>query len=210
VDTEEKAYFLGLLYADGYNNTNKGYFELSLAESDGDVLCGLLDIFQPGRPLQFVEKKGESHQNQLRVSVTSKRLSSSLKKLGCVKAKTFKIKFPAWLRDDLVRHFIRGYFDGDGCLCIRYLENTRPQAHLSFTGNKDFCLGLRKVLSVKSSIHARQPGRNNSNRTLTMTNKAQIVGILDWLYFDAVVYFERKYKKYLELKDIVKKEEKLK
>ena len=38
IDTEEKAYFLGFLYADGYNNTDRNSVALSLKEDDKEIL----------------------------------------------------------------------------------------------------------------------------------------------------------------------------
>ena len=38
IDTEEKAYFVGFLFADGYNNTERHSVNLSLAEKDREIL----------------------------------------------------------------------------------------------------------------------------------------------------------------------------
>ena len=55
IDTEEKAYFLGFLYADGYNNTDRNSVNLSLKETDKDILIRLNNLIQPDKPLQYVD-----------------------------------------------------------------------------------------------------------------------------------------------------------
>ena len=51
IDTEEKAYFLGFLYADGCNATNRNAVILSLKEDDRDILEKLNSLLQPQKPL---------------------------------------------------------------------------------------------------------------------------------------------------------------
>lgn len=37
--------------------------------------------------------------------------------------KTFDLKMPN-IPDEMIRHFIRGYFDGDGCICKYLIKGT--------------------------------------------------------------------------------------
>ena len=59
IDTEEKAYFLGFLYADGYNNTDRNSVNLSLKEDDKEILEKLNNLLQPNKPLQFVNTSNQ-------------------------------------------------------------------------------------------------------------------------------------------------------
>src|SRR5690606_34041342 len=63
IDTEEKAYFLGFLYADGYNNTDRNSVALSLKEDDKEILEILNNLLQPNKPLQYVEIKTTNSTN---------------------------------------------------------------------------------------------------------------------------------------------------
>jgi hypothetical protein len=67
-------------------------------------------------------------------SIYNTKIVSDLYKHGCVNNKTFKIKLPK-LREDLIRHFIRGYFDGDGCISL---------PNIKILGNEDFISSLQK------------------------------------------------------------------
>ena len=55
IDTEEKAYVLGLLYADGYNNTDRNSVSLSLKESDKEILEKVTSLIQPTKPLSYLD-----------------------------------------------------------------------------------------------------------------------------------------------------------
>lgn len=55
------------------------------------------------------------------LSVNSIHACNLLIKLGCIQRKTYTLKFPdqsIFINPDLIRHFIRGYFDGDGSVFI--------------------------------------------------------------------------------------------
>lgn len=52
------------------------------------------------------------------LAMASKHMCESLEKWGLTQNKTFTITFPDFLKEDLISHFVRGYFDGDGCACI--------------------------------------------------------------------------------------------
>lgn len=141
IDTEEKAYVLGLLYADGNNNEERNSISLGLKETDKEILEKITALIQPTKPLQYVDvscsrkKEGfENSQNQCRMVIASKHISHRLVKLGCGKAKTHILTFPTkeQVPSHLIRHFIRGYFDGDGSI------SGDRQKLFSFEGTIDF------------------------------------------------------------------------
>ena len=55
IDTEEKAYILGFLYADGYNDTNKNAVCISLKYDDVEILNTITKIIQPTKPLFYLD-----------------------------------------------------------------------------------------------------------------------------------------------------------
>lgn len=74
-------------------------------------------------PVQsYVVKEGKGAGNTYyRVFITSKKLAEDLTKYGCHSNKTYDLTFPnkkIFANEDLIRHFIRGYFDGDGSVFI--------------------------------------------------------------------------------------------
>lgn len=197
INNEEKAYFLGLLYADGCNNTKKGVVGLGLKESDKALLQQLNNLLQPAKPLQFCSKaydrnkKGfENSQDQYSIIISSRINSNNLVELGVYQAKTFKLKFPTLQQvpEHLQSHFIRGYCDGDGYI---------GKAQVSFVSTKEFCESVERLLKEKLNINSyiRQKGIKNTYE-LSLNNKACRT-FLKFIYNDAHIYLQRKYDKYI-------------
>lgn len=120
IDTPNKAYILGFWYADGSVSRVNNSAVLALKETDEDTLEKIRKAIGSTKPLY--------HKNYLHPDGTERRIvslvlngdktCSNFEKWGCPPAKTFLIDFPDFLREDLYSHFIRGYFDGDGCACV--------------------------------------------------------------------------------------------
>lgn len=105
IDTQEKAYLLGLLYADGYNY--KKYFRLDLHKKDIDILYKI-------QKLIFLDDKDHvtpyKNRDTVYLNVYSVHISKTLTNIGCTNNKSLTITFPV-IQKDLQRHFIRGYYD---------------------------------------------------------------------------------------------------
>jgi len=201
IDTEEKAYILGLLYADGYNNTDRNSVSLGLKEDDKEILDKITAIIQPDKPLQYIDlstqkktKGFENSQNQYRMVIANKHISQRLVELGCGKAKTHNLTFPReeQVPSHLIRHFVRGYFDGDGWV---------GEKAISVVSTLDFCNSLAEILkeefNINCYIRARHPERNNSIRMLEL-NKKSARTFLKWIYKDSNINLQRKHDRYLK------------
>lgn len=109
--------------------------------------------------------------------------------------------------NDMFRHFLRGYFDGDGSICESFSNKNSITATLyaTITGSHGFInaieVKLLDILGIKGTVQ-------NKGRVSTLkytTNKAKI--LLNYLYKDSTIYLDRKYSKYV---DIVVKNNRLK
>ena len=120
IDTEYKAYILGLLWADGHNCVKKGSIILELQEQDEELLLKINDIMQNERPLrlQMLHNKNEKWQNQYRLILQSKYTSSVLEIYGMVQNKSLVLEFPKCVSQEFYAPFILGYFDGDGSISL--------------------------------------------------------------------------------------------
>ena len=209
IDTEEKAYFLGFLYSDGNVKKDKSRVSLTLAEHDKEILIKLSDIVYGYENLDFIKSKKENIQNQYSLNIYNKIVAESLIKLGCTPAKSLTLQFPEWLTEkELQRHFIRGYFDGDGSLSVSGPDN---QYTWQITSTKDFCIpiyNILKELNINSHFSENKKSierGNNITKTLSSSGNRQVSKLCNWMYKDATIYLERKYKKYLALKNLCKK-----
>jgi hypothetical protein len=125
IDTEDKAYFLGLIFADGcivYDPIKFRYNVLiTLHPKDVHILESFIK-FIDGEMTVWKNKNREICQ----VSLSGKKIVIDLIKLGAIPNKTFKLNYPK-INVKLEKHFLRGYFDGDGCIRIRtdHRDNTQ-------------------------------------------------------------------------------------
>ena len=185
IDSEDKAYFLGFLYADGYNNTKKHEVSITLQPRDVEILNVFNLKLESNKPLR---KDGI----YIKLAIENKKISEDLNNLGCVKAKSHFLKFPQNLSNELIRHFIRGYFDGDGSVCI-----TKTCSMIQITSNGLFLRELQTILMKNCSLNETKLGKRHrkyDNDILTMSygGKKQLGRIYHYLYDDSTYYLARK------------------
>lgn len=121
IDNPDKAYILGLLAADGYNDEIRGKVEISLQEEDGYILQEICDKIFENRKISYRKVYGEKNKignvkTSYRLNICSRKVSQDLTKCGIKQNKSFMLKWPE-IDSMLNWHFIRGLFDGDGCIC---------------------------------------------------------------------------------------------
>ena len=214
IDTDEKAYFLGFLYADGNVKTNKNMVVLSLKESDREILERLNKLIHVDKPL-FVEKnkRDGNRENTVGIRICNKNITDKLIKHGCHPNKTFTLTFPEWLNESLYSSFIRGYFDGDGYIGI--IRDSRKDKNgnqyekyyhkFTLTGNEVFLKGiadvLKQKLDVNSSFEIRHKNRDNGIATMTVKGSNQIEKVYDFLYYNSKLYLIRKHEIFKKIKN---------
>ena len=186
IDNEYKAYFLGLLYADGSINKDKS-ITLGLHKQDIDILIKFNDILGYKKPLKY--QKDVNH-NMVVVVINSHQMYNDLINKGCVNKKTFKLSFPIEkiVPKHLIYHFIRGYFDGDGCMYIGKKSYTN---YANFLSTYDFLIGLGDYIGIK--YHLRSIGNIWS---LSYRSKSRLLKLKDFLYGNSNIYFKRKKDKF--------------
>lgn len=219
IDTEEKAYWLGFLYADGCVFGN--HVSLGLAESDADHVKRFSNFISGcDRTKIFIydtsKEQHKNRQNRVYISVSNKHMANALTKIGCIPNKTLVLQFPSWLPNNLLSHFIRGYFDGDGSIGIYdnkiksrkggFTGSIYKKATFSILSTKEFLVSLQRIfgdlLQVNSLIYKRHKKRKNNNFTLSLGGNRQLQKLLDWIYNGATIYLPRKYNVYLELRGL--------
>ena len=197
INTEEQAYWLGFMFADGNLAIRDHYIRVNLSGKDTEHLIKFKKFLNYKRDIHVYTIKGGY--SVARMSVSNKHMWLRLNELGCTPHKSNTLKFPADLfkdREDLIRHFIRGYWDGDGCLSYRDKEHKRPGVNV--IGTNDFLREMEKHMPVNPMKTLRQKHKNNN--AIFIWNKEDKVAfvVAEYLYKDANVYLDRKYAKYLE------------
>lgn len=204
IDTPEKAYILGFLFADGSNNPKKQTVSMSLQEEDFDILEKIRLEIGSKKPLEYLDYSnkhdfGYTYKNQYRLLLFSKKISSRLSSLGMIPSKSLFLKYPD-IPSNLHRHFIRGYFDGDGSLYQYVINSNNKKVTVTITSTEDFCLSVKSIIEKELSIYCGiydASCHNGITKVLTISGKTSF-SFLDWIYKDASIYMDRKYLRYLQ------------
>lgn len=194
IDTKDKAYWLGFLYADGYVSNAKNDIEIGLAEKDLEHLNKARTFFKTDRPLHKKVKrvKGKEYVGY-KLTVTSQKLKNDLINKGCVNNKSLILKFPTTeqVPQSLLPDFVRGYFDGDGSVTH---ANYGRQIAAEILGASDFIDGLNDWVGFDSTKHS----FNHSVETFRIQlfgKKAE--SFYERIYSNPHIYLDRKYMKYV-------------
>lgn len=202
MNSEDKAYFLGWMLSDGYIQKNKIY--LKLKKPDSYIIEEMFSKFSKGyKLLKEKEARGKS--------VSSTKITNKLRKYGCVENKTVKgFKLPI-LPKELYRHFIRGYFDGDGSISIRterkkqvivsicsidllFLEQLKNKLK-EFNINSSIYKEKRKGRKMKLPGNICSIGNYDMYRIVIGSHKDRLK-FYEFLYKNCSIKLERKFKLY--------------
>ena len=209
IDTEEKAYWLGFLYADGYVGSKDFSVGLNISLKDIEHLRKFNDALNYKKGLNISEthqfnstsNKNKNGEIMYMVStvIRNKKLWTDLNNKGCVPNKSLILQFPnekIFKTKKLIYDFIRGYVDGDGTLGVyrHSKSNNKLEESLLIVGTKDFLVGVQKYLGTGFLMH-KANCNNNTYRLGYSTKKAHKAA--DLLYKNASIYLNRKYNIYI-------------
>lgn len=188
VDTEDKAYFVGLLQADGciYNPKNsQRQMKLTLKNEDLYILQTLKNNI--GITSKLVDdKRGCST-----LTVCSTGLCNDLEVLGVSSLKYTRNSMPT-IDKDLLPHFIRGYFDGDGCVS----SASKSRVIVNFVHpNKTFIEYISSYL-YENGICSGKITDRTTYYSLTVYGKSNILKFYNLIYTDSKTLLTRKKLKY--------------
>ena len=196
IDSNEKAYWLGMLYADGNISNYDNEVALSLKDKEHvekfKEAIGAINH----HIIHIVDNRWKSKCHIYKVYFKCSKLKQDLIKWGCIPNKSQQIVSIPNIKQEYFSHFIRGYFDGDGSIHIGNKNNYR----ISFVGTYDFLKEIQHVLNVSTKI-VQNGGTNNKSFVFQVMGNQQIYHIMNYLYTDATysTVLIRKYNKYQDL-----------
>lgn len=197
IDTKDKAYFLGLLVADG--SVTHRCLSILLQESDTLILKIFQKYIQDNSNLYFKESKNIKHSNTNTLSIYSYNIVNSLAKWGIIPNKCHKTYFPD-IPEKFWSHFIRGIFDGDG-----HIGNTKNNNRFSITGNFELMKRIQEILMEKCNLNKSAISfKDNKKKTsvhFRYNTAIDLLKIKEFLYQDCEdLYILRKKEKFDSLK----------
>lgn len=188
IDSEEKAYWLGFLFADGYVSYKTNHIELSLQIND------LNHLRKFAKAINFTNKIIQDN-FRCRICFACKKMKIDLINKGCLPRKSLTLNPPKDVPFNLLKHFIRGYFDGDGCICC----SKKPHImSVSVLGTYNFLEFYRSFLYL--AHRTLTPNKGSENTFVLKISGETARRFVIYLYCNSTIHLDRKYLKYLNLK----------
>jgi len=175
IDTENKAYWLGYLWADGCITKYSIMMELQVRDKDHLELL-LKEIYGDKHP-ELKEKDGCVVAN-----ISSLEMVNDLISLG-YGTKDKRSNIPT-MPKELHRHFIRGYYDGDG-------DFNKKDKYFRIAGRLSFLDNLATIfpdgmLNNRFEIHK----NNKSARIVFRSNTKNFIA--NYFYINSTIFLQRK------------------
>lgn len=199
IDTEEKAYWLGFIYADGcvYESTDKKSYRLQINLKLSDYKT--LEDFQKTIGSNYkIQEKQINNSMACLLKINSTKMCKDLMSLGVFPRKSLKLNFPSKevIPVELQSHFIRGYFDGDGSI---YKIKGKQHFTIDICSNESFLQDIEKILLDKGMEKFNYSKHAKSKAISLRTSKDKnVIDFYKYIYKNATVFLKRKKNKYDE------------
>jgi hypothetical protein len=203
--TPQMAYVLGFTYADG--NIHRTTLSWDIQKGDINILRKIKKALQASYPIKLTKRFS------YRLRISNQILVKGAIERGLLPKKNIRNEIPK-IPVELLRHFIRGYMDGDGWIVIRKVTSNNGEVDVGFAGaNKEFLELINKIicqnLSVKSG-NVRNKIKITPQKVRSICYQLEYYSstafhIAEWLYENinqADLYLERKYKRFLIAKKL--------
>ena len=208
IDTEIKSYLLGFFAADGHIEKRKDYDSYTLRVG---VQLNDYHILELYRKYIAPEVAIYCKKNMASIAITCKTIGTDLLKLGYDNRKTYTMKSLPNISSDMMPHFIRGYFDGDGSIILQARRVGKRLSgynkEFNITGHKKIVLqqigDLLKVaykinvIAKKSMLIDTYLADFKESYSLSVNDTESLAVIYHYLYEDATYFFKRKRDKFM-------------
>lgn len=184
IDNEDKAYWLGFIYADGCVMKKKGgsdILSITLKIDDYVQLYNFCDF------LNLNNKKVALYRDVCRLEVSSNKIVKDLINHGVLYRKTFQLNFPN-IDNLLIKHFIRGYFDGDGSITVN-----DKNVIFKLIGTENFIKGVQRYFMDTLKLTEVKLIIDSNMFNYYKNGRKQVTKIMEHLYTDKCTNLERKY-----------------
>ncbi|MBU3918459.1 hypothetical protein KKC63_00915 [Patescibacteria group bacterium] len=207
--TEEMAYVLGLMISDGYVFINpRGSKYFGITSTDRELVEKVRDILDSNHKIGVKESKNSKWKTRYVLQIGSKDTVEDLAGFGVIERKSLIIKFPSNIPSQFLRHFIRGYFDGDGGVYLgRHWRKDRNKFYWYFqvyfvSGNKHFLEELHYCL--KNYVEGGFINEKQRGYALVFSRRDGFA-LSDFMYQDVSkeLFLERKYNIFIKAHQIL-------
>jgi hypothetical protein len=195
INTEEAAYWLGFIAADG--TVRKDSLKITLLSIDIDHLKKFGTWISPTRPISIETMKGRTT-TSCTIKIGSQYLVQQIATFGVVPDKTHTMKsLPIlhqhpFLHDLLMRHYLRGFFDGDGHISKMHIPSNRRRIEIT-AYHKELLSEIQEWFIRATGVEPVSILHNHNRAWRYIKSGDEIKKILRYLYGNATIYLDRKY-----------------
>lgn len=203
IDTEDKAYWLGFIFADGWISGSELGIELCRKDIKhlkkfNKCLNGNINIICKINEHTNNDFIKSNYTESCIIRLYRNKIVEDLKQHGVQNRKTYKDNYIPSLSNDLIKHFIRGFFDGDGNVWIDRKKNKQLRYTLynaSLTLLTDIRNELYKNNIFSQIISDNRPlyKKTTSCYRLIIGGIANAYNFYNYLYKESNIYLDRKY-----------------
>jgi len=197
IDTEDKAYWLGFLWADGNVNQQREAITLHLAQKDKERLEELKKFYKTSANIRDYEADKETENGKIvhcflsSLTIHSVKVARDLISCGLFPDKSHVGGTPKNIPSDLMRHFFRGLFDGDG--------GPKEGFRIALTCHDDTIEFAKKFFEDVLGCTKVKKGKKKKDRpssSISYGSKRDMLEIYNFFYRDATIWMPRKKEKY--------------
>lgn len=152
--TPEMAYVLGVFMSDGYlTKKTSGNLFLCLKLNDKDLLETVKNLMTFEGSVCGAGLTQSGNQSY-KIEISDPKIIEDVQKWGVLERKTLTAKFPVELPQEYWRDFIRGIFDGDGCVHLSKDKRRKSSYNKQcvFLGTRDILSQIPPLFNLKDKI----------------------------------------------------------
>ncbi len=199
------AYILGYFCADGCMFINSGGSKfISFVSTDRELLEKLRRILKSRHKIAPKRQSRPNCKPTFWLQIGSKEIYDDMLKLGLLPRKELRLKLPK-VPPKHFRHFLRGYFDGDGCVSYGYYERKNRKSRIFLltvrfaSASKSFLNSIKQQLAQLIDFKRGCISKGDSCYYLAYS-KGDSKRLFEYMYdkIDSDFYLERKYNKFLK------------
>ena len=204
INTEEKAYILGFICADGH--IGKDRLNITVSIKDRDILEKIRKAMHSNHPIKEVQRINPYNKTDrklltlVELMIGSVELVKPLFKMGLTTNKTYTLSgdIVKYIPKFLIRDFLRGYFDGDGNVFFGKRYSSGYKYNINICGNEDFLL---------KSFQTYFPSPNKLYKDLyskqcyvwKISNRDKVRDFMYYLYYNSSIFLQRKYNEFRKI-----------
>lgn len=200
--TDNDAWMAGLIWSDGCLNIQDNHHRIMFSSTDMELaqLAGYIAGITP-RAYSGHSNDGCHRKPYYVVNIGRQEVVRRIVEIGLIPRKSIEIGFPSGLPDNALAPFVRGYFDGNGCVGLyRNPSKTRcpiPRLKVKFTGAGSVLEGIQHVMETRAGISRKKLTKAGSVWQLNYNHRDSLA-LHGFMYSDECLCLSRKRLIFLE------------